>query len=72
METATLAMTSALMAMLGTLLAMTAVLFLKMANLGRRMERIEAKVDTFSLFVREHAHDRDTGQAVAPVPVEAD
>ena len=72
METALLAMMSALLAMMGALLAMMGGLFLKMVDLGVRMGRVETKVDTALRFLREHTHDRDTGQAVAPVPAEAD
>ena len=62
-------METALLAMMG---AMMAGLFLKMVDLGGRMGRLEAKVDTAMGFLREHTHDRDTGQAVAPIPAEAD
>lgn len=65
METALIAMMAAMMAMMGGL-------FLKMVDLGGRIGRLEGKVDTTLRFLREHTHDRDTGQAVAPVPVEAD
>ena len=65
METALLAMVAASLAMMGGL-------FLKMVDLGRRMGRVEVKVDTALLLLREHTHDRDTGRAVAPIPVEAD
>lgn len=65
-------METALVAMMGALLAMMAGLFLKMVDLGGRMGRVEAKVDTALLLLREHTHDRDTGRAVAPIPAEAD
>ena len=65
-------METALLAMMGATMAMMAGLFLKMVDLGGRMGRLEAKVDTAMGFLREHIHDRDTGQAVAPIPAEAD
>ena len=61
-------METALLAMMGSLLVMMAGLFLKMVDLGTRMGRVETKVDTALLFMREHTHDRDTGQAVALYP----
>lgn len=72
METAMLTMMGALLAMMGALFAMMGGLFLKMVDLGTRMGRLEVKVDTLALFLREHTHDQDTGRAVAPVPLEAD
>lgn len=65
-------METALLAMMGALLAMMAGLFLKLVDLGALMGRVETKVDTALLFLREHTHDRATGQAVAPIPAEAD
>ncbi len=72
METAMLSMMGALLAMMAALLAIMGGLFIKMVDLGTRMGRVEVKVDTALAFLREHTHDRDTGQAVAPVPLEAD
>ena len=71
METAILATMGALLAMTGALLALMGGLFVKMVDLGTRMGRVEVKVDTALGFLREHAHDSDSGRAVAPVPLEA-
>lgn len=72
METVQIVMMGALLAMMGALLAMMGGLFLKMVDLGTRMGRLEVKVDTLSLFLREHTHDRDTGLPVAAMSSEAD
>lgn len=65
-------METAMLAMMGALMAMMGGLFVKMIDLGTRMGRVEVKVDTALRFLREHTHDPVTGQAVAPVPLEAD
>lgn len=46
-------------------------LFGSQTMIWHRMGRIEIKLESGLMFLREYTHDRDTGQAIAPIPADA-
>ena len=37
-----------------------------------RMGQIKIMLESGLMFLSEHTHDKDTGQAIAPIPADAD
>ena len=59
-------------ALFAAVISIGVALFGSQMMIWHRMGRIEVKLESGLMFLREHSHDRDTGQAIAPIPADAD
>lgn len=59
-------------ALFAAVISIGVALFGSQMTIWHRMGRIEIKLESGLMFLRDQTHDRDTGQAVAPIPADAD
>ena len=59
-------------ALFAAVISIGVALFGSQMMIWHRMGRIEVKLESGLMFLRELTHAQDTGQAIAPIPADAD